>query len=942
MNYTRGHKQNALWEKLSAVFFGSRKAALISTLFGLAVTALLFIVYRQIEDAARIDLPTGQTDIKTSQTSSLLFPAPREVLVLNSYHVGQTWSDNETAGIIETFKAASANIKYDVEYLDCKRHPQYEHFEKVKDLFKLKYGGKDIPVVIVADNPALEFALKYRSLLFPHSSIVFCGINDYDEKMIEGQNDITGLAEALDAVNTMRIALKLHPDTREVLFVHDYTSTGLATQRESEEQIHGLFPQVSFRSLENITKKEMTQLLQGLPKDSLVLALAYNVFKDGEVISHEEIARLLSANAPVPVYGVHQERLGYGIVGGSLLSGRLHGAQAARVALKVLSGTPASSIPVAMHPPTRMMFDYNQLVRFGISLKALPEGSAVVNRPISFIASHKYLVASTLLVIILLTSGIIILGFTVRQRKLAEAGLRKAKDELELRVSERTSELKSVNDQLQSELIERKRAEEALHQSEWRYREIFDNVLDGLYLLEVTDDGRFRTVEVNPALERLTGVPRSSSIGKTQEETVPPDVAAIVNAKYRRCIEAGRPVEEEAALDLPAGRRIFHSTLIPARDNAGKTHSIIGISRDITELKRAEAERQANLKFFECMDQVNRAIQGANDLDSMMNDVLGVVLSVFAGDRAYIVYPCDPKAASYRVPMERTTPEYPGALAKGSEVPVDAETIRVFRTVMASGNPVTFGPGSEAALPPDLTKYFGVQSQIAMAVYPKKDEPYMFGVHQCSHPRIWTTEEMTLLREIGRRLADGLTSLLSQRVLRESEEKYRRLVDTSNEGIWVFGTELQTTFVNARMAEMLGYPAEEMLGRPLSDFLFEEDVPDHVRRMENRHQGLSEHYERRCRHKSGHAAWFLASAVPIMDADRNFMGSFGMFTDITERKMAEDALRKMNEQLEQRVKDRTAELEKRNSELERMNKAFVGRELRMMELKEKIKELEKS
>lgn len=145
-------------------------------------------------------------------------------------------------------------------------------------------------------------------------------------------------------------------------------------------------------------------------------------------------------------------------------------------------------------------------------------------------------------------------------------------------------------------LEERKRIENALRESEWRYREIFDNVLDSLYLLEVTGDGHFRNLEINTAFEKSTGISRSQLIGKIIEETVPAEVAAIVNAKYRHCVEAGHPIEEEAILDLPSGRRHFHTTLIPALDETGKIHRIIGISRDITE--RKEAEQKLRLLNF--------------------------------------------------------------------------------------------------------------------------------------------------------------------------------------------------------------------------------------------------------------------------------------------------------------------------------------------------------
>ncbi|MDP2723393.1 MAG: PAS domain S-box protein, partial [Bacteroidales bacterium] len=147
---------------------------------------------------------------------------------------------------------------------------------------------------------------------------------------------------------------------------------------------------------------------------------------------------------------------------------------------------------------------------------------------------------------------------------------------------------------LARDISDRKQAEVALRQSEWRYREIFDNVLDSLFLLEVTSDKRFRNLEMNPAFEKATGLPREQLIGKFIEETVPEEVASIVNAKYRHCVEAGHPIEEEVELDLPTGRRYFHSTLIPARDEAGRIYRIIGISRDITERKHTEDELRIN------------------------------------------------------------------------------------------------------------------------------------------------------------------------------------------------------------------------------------------------------------------------------------------------------------------------------------------------------------
>ena len=131
---------------------------------------------------------------------------------------------------------------------------------------------------------------------------------------------------------------------------------------------------------------------------------------------------------------------------------------------------------------------------------------------------------------------------------------------------------------------------------------------------------------------------------------------------------------------------------------------------------------------------------------------------------------------------------------------------------------------------------------------------------------------------------------MAEEALIASEAKYRRIVDTATEGIWVVGPDTMTTFVNSRMAEMLGYQAGEMIGQPLTAFMFEEDAPDHLKKTEARRKGVSENYERRFRRKDGQTVWTIASATPVFDDEHRFKGAFAMFTDITERKRAEESV----------------------------------------------------
>ncbi|HZW24871.1 MAG TPA: PAS domain S-box protein [Gallionella sp.] len=129
--------------------------------------------------------------------------------------------------------------------------------------------------------------------------------------------------------------------------------------------------------------------------------------------------------------------------------------------------------------------------------------------------------------------------------------------------------------------------ENELTERELRYREIFDNAVEGMYLLEVTEEGRFRNLDINPALAASTGIPREAMIGKFVDEAVPGEASRLSIEKYRRCLAVGKTIEEEVEFDLPAGRRHYLSTITPIY-SGGRIHRLIGISRDITELKRAE------------------------------------------------------------------------------------------------------------------------------------------------------------------------------------------------------------------------------------------------------------------------------------------------------------------------------------------------------------------
>ena len=137
----------------------------------------------------------------------------------------------------------------------------------------------------------------------------------------------------------------------------------------------------------------------------------------------------------------------------------------------------------------------------------------------------------------------------------------------------------------------------------------------------------------------------------------------------------------------------------------------------------------------------------------------------------------------------------------------------------------------------------------------------------------------------------------AEQALRRSEEKYRRIVDTANEGIWIVEDDTRIVFVNQRMAAMLGYSADEMIGRSALDFIGDDSRDEANRRMERRRAGIAEQFDLNFRHKDGSDLWGIVSTTPVPGNDGEFASALGMVTDITGRKRAEDELRRSSEQI---------------------------------------------
>ncbi len=130
----------------------------------------------------------------------------------------------------------------------------------------------------------------------------------------------------------------------------------------------------------------------------------------------------------------------------------------------------------------------------------------------------------------------------------------------------------------------------------------------------------------------------------------------------------------------------------------------------------------------------------------------------------------------------------------------------------------------------------------------------------------------------------------NEHALRESRERYRLIVETANEGIWQVDEESRTTFVNQKMAEMLGYTVDEMIGQTPYAFMDEKWRKVAEVNMQGRRQGIRGQFEYKFQRKDGTDLWAIVNAFPIFRDDCSNAGVIGMLNDITERKRSEDEL----------------------------------------------------
>ncbi len=353
----------------------------------------------------------------------------KDILVLNSYNQGYRWTDSEMDGIRSVFPQGRSGYELHIEYMDSKNCRTKESDELLSGLLAVKMAKKRYGGLIVVDNDALDFARQNRKTLFKDMKVVFCGINDFDLRMISDWPNCTGVAETQDYAGSCDIGLSLFPKVRKIFVISDDSLTGKA-HFEGVRKIESKFPGKTFVYWNFSTHPiyETVKEVAALGPESMVLMLSFFQDSKGQTFSMEEAIHRIMSDAKAPVFVGNDSRIMYGVIGGKVLRGFDQGAMGARMMEKIVGGAPVASLPVILDSPCRFTFDYPALQKFGIEPASLPEGSIVLNRPSSFYSVDKPLFITILMILVLLVLLVVVLAINMIQKRRSGMAMKESEE----------------------------------------------------------------------------------------------------------------------------------------------------------------------------------------------------------------------------------------------------------------------------------------------------------------------------------------------------------------------------------------------------------------------------------------------------------------------------------------------------------------------------------
>lgn len=343
------------------------------------------------------------------------------VLFISSYSYGWDTVQSQIEGLRD---GIGSNVVLDYEFMDTKRVDDEESLRLFHD--SLKYRMEHVEpydVVILGDDAALLFAMKYQEELFDGIPLIFEGVNDDDLVAVAGENPyITGVIEKLSVEKNIELGLAINPGAKRVVAVLDDTITGEA-ERQRFYSYADKFPDLVFSEINasELPTSRLRQAMRSVSQDSILIYVVMADDASGKQYTNQEALELLASLAKVPVLRMVEGGIGTGILGGNVVSMYESGRLAAQMAMDIIEGADITEMEVVMDSPNVYWVDAQVMEKFDISMSVLPEGATIYNESISFFQRYKAVLLPGMVVLIVLV--VLVLGVGVdnlRRRKLLD------------------------------------------------------------------------------------------------------------------------------------------------------------------------------------------------------------------------------------------------------------------------------------------------------------------------------------------------------------------------------------------------------------------------------------------------------------------------------------------------------------------------------------------
>ena len=305
------------------------------------------------------------------------------------------------------------------ESLDLSRFGGAAYEEDLQRHLKEKYQGRRISLVVAVGAATLELALRWRETLWPGIPVIFAMMDELDIARQRLPPDVTGNIVRVTLADAIRAARAVVPDLDSIVFVGDPWERQVVFRNWGREQStagSGL----NVTELVGLSMAEVRRRVETLPARSAIIYSA--TYSDGEGAFYPPATalELIAEKANRPIVVAAETYLAPGGIGGFLLIPRLVGADAARLALRILNGESPSNIPKTITDAVKPIFNWRQMQRWGVQESALPPGSEIRFREPSFWQAYWWQSSSVVAVIFVQATLILILLHERKRRNDAE------------------------------------------------------------------------------------------------------------------------------------------------------------------------------------------------------------------------------------------------------------------------------------------------------------------------------------------------------------------------------------------------------------------------------------------------------------------------------------------------------------------------------------------